>query len=168
MPIPSLKRVLDDDGRNGRCRSGQVGEICIRGPQVMQGHWNRPDRTAKVITPEGWLPHRRHGRDGRAQLLPASPTGVRDMIIVSGFKVFPNGSEDGGDDASGVLEVAITVGVRRAFGRSRQAGGGPEGPGAHRGAVARALPAPPDGLQGAAHHRSSAANPCPKTNVGRC
>ncbi|MBK9606473.1 MAG: AMP-binding protein [Betaproteobacteria bacterium] len=104
VPIPSTEAaILDDDGRP--VAIGDVNEICIRGPQVMKGYWNRPDETAKVFTRDGWL------RTGDMGFMDAQGTfkitdRKKDMIIVSGFKVFPNEIEDVVMLHPGVLEVA--------------------------------------------------------------
>ena len=72
---------------------GEVGEICVRGPQVMRGYWNRPDETAKVITADGWLRTGDMGvMDERGSFRITDRK--KDMIVVSGFKVFPNEIED--------------------------------------------------------------------------
>jgi long-chain acyl-CoA synthetase len=104
LPIPSTDvAILDEDDQEFGV--GQVGEICIRGPQVMKGYWKRPDETQKVFTKDGWL------RTGDMGYMDA--TGYvritdrkKDMIIVSGFKVFPNEIEDVVALHPGVLEVA--------------------------------------------------------------
>jgi long-chain acyl-CoA synthetase len=104
VPVPStLAAILDDDG--AEVAQGEVGEICVRGPQVMPRYWNRPDETAKVFTPDGWL------RTGDMGFVDARGTfritdRKKDMIIVSGFKVFPNQVEDAVALHPGVAEVA--------------------------------------------------------------
>jgi long-chain acyl-CoA synthetase len=104
VPIPSTEAaVLDDEGKP--LPVGEVGEVCIRGPQVMKGYWNRPDETAKVFTPDGWF------RTGDMGFMDANGSfkitdRKKDMIIVSGFKVFPNEVEDVVMLHPGVLEVA--------------------------------------------------------------
>ncbi|MDL1861104.1 long-chain-fatty-acid--CoA ligase [Betaproteobacteria bacterium PRO7] len=104
VPIPSTEAtVLDDQGKP--LPVGEVGEICIRGPQVMKGYWNRPDETAKVFTADGWF------RTGDMGFMDANGSfkitdRKKDMIIVSGFKVFPNEVEDVVMLHPGVLEVA--------------------------------------------------------------
>jgi long-chain acyl-CoA synthetase len=104
VPIPSTEAaILDDDGRE--MPLGEVGEICIRGPQVMKGYWNRPDETAKVFTADGWFRTGDMGfmdEGGRFKITDRK----KDMIIVSGFKVFPNEVEDVVMMHPGVLEVA--------------------------------------------------------------
>ena len=108
MPIPSTEAaILDDHGRP--MPVGEVGEICIRGPQVMAGYWNRPEETANVFTSDGWL------RTGDMGLMDERgyfriTDRKKDMIIVSGFKVFPNQIEDAVAMHPGVLEVGA-IGV---------------------------------------------------------
>ena len=108
VPLPSTDAaILDDDGN--AVALGTVGEICLRGPQVMKGYWKRPDEDAKVFTRNGWL------RTGDMGLMDARG-GIRitdrkkDMIVVSGFKVFPNEVEDVLTMHPGVLEAAA-IGV---------------------------------------------------------
>ena len=108
LPVPSTDAsVQDDDGK--QLPVGDVGELCLRGPQVMKGYWQRPDETAKVITPDGWL----HTGDiakmdekGYFYIVDRK----KDMILVSGFNVYPNEIEDVVAQIAGVLEVAA-VGV---------------------------------------------------------
>jgi len=108
VPIPSTEAaILDDQGVE--VAMGQVDEICIRGPQVMKGYWNRPDETAKVFTSDGWL------RTGDMGFMDARgyfkiTDRKKDMIVVSGFKVFPNEIEDVVMMHPGVLEAAA-IGV---------------------------------------------------------
>ena len=103
MPIPSTEAaILDDDG--GEVAVGEVGEICVRGPQVMPGYWNRPDETAKVFTGDGWLRTGDMGfMDERGYFKITDRK--KDMIVVSGFKVFPNQIEDVVAMHPGVAEV---------------------------------------------------------------
>ena len=89
--------------------SGEAGEVWVRGPQVMQGYWGRPDETKGVLTADGWL---RTGDIGAFD-----PQGFlklfdrkKDMVNVSGFKVFPNEVEDVVMLHPGVLEAAV-IGV---------------------------------------------------------
>jgi long-chain acyl-CoA synthetase len=108
LPVPSTQAaILDDDGQE--LPIGEVGEICIRGPQVMRGYWNRPEETAKVFTRDGWL---RTGDMGYADERGYFRITDRkkDMIIVSGFKVYPNQIEDAVAMHPGVAEVAA-IGV---------------------------------------------------------
>ena len=104
LPIPSTQAaILDDDGHE--LPGGEVGEICIRGPQVMPRYWNRPDETNKVFTHDGWL------RTGDVGFVDERgyfriTDRKKDMIVVSGFKVFPNQIEDAVSLHPGVAEVA--------------------------------------------------------------
>jgi long-chain acyl-CoA synthetase len=109
VPIPSTElAVLDDAGKE--LPLGEVGEICIRGPQVMQGYWNRPEETAKVFTEDGWLRTGDMGYvDERGYVRITDRK--KDLIVVSGFKVFPNEVEDVVMMHPGVLEVAA-IGAR--------------------------------------------------------
>jgi long-chain acyl-CoA synthetase len=108
LPIPSTDACLmDDDGK--LVALGEPGELCIRGPQVMDGYWQRPEETAKVIDSEGWL----HTGDiakmdvhGYFYIVDRK----KDMILVSGFNVYPNEIEDVIATMPQVLEVAA-VGV---------------------------------------------------------
>lgn len=108
LPIPSTDiAIRDDDGRD--VPLGQPGEICIRGPQVMAGYWNRPDETAKVMTPDGFFKTGDIGvMDARGYTRIVDRK--KDMILVSGFNVYPNEIEGVVAECPGVLEVAA-VGV---------------------------------------------------------
>ena len=89
---------------------GEVGEIGLRGPQVMKGYWNRPEETAHVFTADGWLRTGDMGvMDDRGSIRITDRK--KDMIVVSGFKVFPNEIEDVLTMHPGVLEAAA-IGVR--------------------------------------------------------
>jgi long-chain acyl-CoA synthetase len=106
-PLPSTEiSIRDDDGNE--LPLGSVGEICLRGPQVMRGYWNRPEETAKVMLPGGWL---RTGDVGRMDELGRTYIEDRkkDMIIVSGFNVYPNEVEGVVAQMPGVLEVAAVA-----------------------------------------------------------
>jgi long-chain acyl-CoA synthetase len=108
LPLPSTEIAIRDDQGND-LPIGEVGEICIRGPQVMAGYWNRPDETAKVMTKDGFFTSGDIGRmDERGYVTIVDRK--KDMIVVSGFKVFPNELEDMISRHPGVLEVAV-VGV---------------------------------------------------------
>jgi long-chain acyl-CoA synthetase len=108
MPVPSTQAViLDDDDRE--VPVGEVGEICVRGPQVMAGYWNRPDETAKVFTADGWLRTGDMGFVDERGYFKITDR-KKDMIVVSGFKVFPNQIEDAVALHPGVAEVAA-IGV---------------------------------------------------------
>lgn len=108
LPMPSTDiEIRDDDGKT--LPIGEIGEICIRGPQVMVGYWNRPDETAKVMTADGFF---RSGDIGFMN--PQGYTKIvdrkKDMILVSGFNVFPNEVEEVVAMHPGVLESAA-IGV---------------------------------------------------------
>jgi long-chain acyl-CoA synthetase len=108
LPISSTEvTIQDDDGRI--LGVGEVGELCVRGPQVMAGYWQRPEETSKVLWADGWL----HTGDmakmderGFCYIVDRK----KDMILVSGFNVYPNEIEDVIATHPGVLEVAA-VGV---------------------------------------------------------
>ena len=106
-PIPSTEiSIRDDDGR--ALPVGSVGEICIRGPQVMRGYWNRPEETAKVMLPGGWLRTGDVGRmDERGRTFIEDRK--KDMILVSGFNVYPNEIEGVVAQMPAVLEVAAVA-----------------------------------------------------------
>ncbi|TWI61454.1 long-chain acyl-CoA synthetase [Pseudoduganella lurida] len=108
LPIPSTEvRILDDEGNE--VALGQPGEIAIRGPQVMTGYWNRPDETAKVMTPDGFFKSGDVGvMDERGYVKIVDRK--KDMILVSGFNVYPNELEAVVSAHPGVLEVAC-IGV---------------------------------------------------------
>ncbi len=108
LPIPSTDIViLDDDGK--AVPNGQPGEIAIRGPQVMVGYWNRPDETAKVMTPDGFFKSGDVGvMDERGYVKIVDRK--KDMILVSGFNVYPNEIEAVVAAHPGVLECAC-IGV---------------------------------------------------------
>jgi long-chain acyl-CoA synthetase len=107
LPLPSTEvTIRDDDG--AELGINEVGEICLRGPQVMRGYWNRPDETAKVMLPDGWLRTGDIGRmDERGYVFIEDRK--KDIINVSGFKVFPNEVEDVVAAMPGVAEVAAVA-----------------------------------------------------------
>ncbi|MDZ4084605.1 MAG: AMP-binding protein, partial [Bdellovibrionales bacterium] len=83
--------MIDDDGKD--VALGETGEICIKGPQVMKGYWQRPDETANVMTADGWFKSGDIGfmdADGFSKIVDRK----KDMILVSGFNVYPNEVED--------------------------------------------------------------------------
>jgi long-chain acyl-CoA synthetase len=108
LPLPSTEvALLDDDGRE--VEAGTPGEIAVRGPQVMAGYWQRPDETARVMTPSGYLRTGDIGTvDERGYFRIVDRK--KDMIIVSGFNVYPNEVEDILTQMDGILECAA-VGV---------------------------------------------------------
>jgi long-chain acyl-CoA synthetase len=107
LPLPStLVKLVDDNGKE--VALGQEGELCVQGPQVMSGYWQRPDETAKVLS-NGWL------KTGDVAVMYESGffkivDRKKDMILVSGFNVYPNEVEEVIASHPGVLEVAA-VGV---------------------------------------------------------
>jgi long-chain acyl-CoA synthetase len=108
VPIPgTYMKCLDDEGRE--VPLGQPGEIAIQGPQVMAGYWQRPDETAKVMTPDGFFKTGDVGvMDERGYFKIVDRK--KDMVLVSGFNVYPNEVEDVVAKMDGVLECAV-VGV---------------------------------------------------------
>ena len=108
LPISSTDACIKNDD-NQILPQGEVGELCIKGPQVMKGYWQRPEETAKIIDADGWL-HTgdiaRMDEKGYFYIVDRK----KDMILVSGFNVYPNEIEDVIAMMPGVLEVAA-VGV---------------------------------------------------------
>ena len=104
FPLPSTEIVMRDDDGN-EVPLGEPGEICIRGPQVMAGYWNRADETAKVMYADGFFKTGDIGvmdERGQSKIVDRK----KDMILVSGFNVYPNEVEDVFAAHPGVLEVA--------------------------------------------------------------
>jgi long-chain acyl-CoA synthetase len=108
LPLPSTEiRILDEASKE--VPFGTAGEIAVRGPQVMAGYWQRPDETAKVMTPDGFFKTGDIGvMDARGYVKIVDRK--KDMILVSGFNVYPNEVEEVVASHPGVLEVAC-VGV---------------------------------------------------------
>jgi long-chain acyl-CoA synthetase len=108
LPVPSTEiSIRDDDGKE--VALGEPGEICARGPQVMAGYWQRPDETAKVMTPDGFFKTGDVGvmdAGGQVKIIDRK----KDMVLVSGFNVYPNEIEEVVAGHPGVLECAV-VGV---------------------------------------------------------
>ncbi|MCX7318992.1 MAG: long-chain fatty acid--CoA ligase [Hyphomicrobiales bacterium] len=108
LPVPSTYiSIRDDDGNE--VPLGQPGEICAKGPQVMSGYWNRPDETAKVMTADGFF------RTGDIGIMDAEGSTKiidrkKDMVLVSGFNVYPNEVEEVIASHPGVMECAV-IGV---------------------------------------------------------
>jgi long-chain acyl-CoA synthetase len=104
VPIPGTWfKLLDDEGRE--VAQGQPGEIAIKGPQVMAGYWQRPDETAKVMTPDGYFKSGDIGiidEQGFFKIIDRK----KDMILVSGFNVYPNEIEEVVGQLEGVMECA--------------------------------------------------------------
>jgi long-chain acyl-CoA synthetase len=108
LPLPSTEVTIRDDNGNV-LPLGEAGEICVRGPQVMLGYWQRPEQTRQVLTADGWLHTGDIGAfdpDGFLRLLDRK----KDMINVSGFKAFPSEVEDVATQYPGVHEAAA-IGV---------------------------------------------------------
>ncbi len=105
LPVPSTEvSIRDDDGNE--LPVGKPGELCVRGPQVMKGYWQRPDETAKVLSDDGWLKTgdvARLDENGYVYIVDR----LKDMILVSGFNVFPNEVETVIAGHDGVLEVGV-------------------------------------------------------------
>ena len=104
LPVPSTDVMIAGDDGNA-LPLGEVGEICIKGPQVMEGYWQRPQDTADVMLPGGWLRTGDVGRmdeDGYFWIEDRK----KDMILVSGFNVYPNEIENIIVELDGVLEAA--------------------------------------------------------------
>ena len=108
LPIPNTEiSIQDDDGNHLGIE--EAGELCVRGPQVMQGYWNRPEETKNTISEDGWLKTgdiAMVSEDGFVRIVDRK----KDMILVSGFNVYPNEIENVVQSHAGVLEVAA-VGV---------------------------------------------------------
>ncbi len=92
-PVPGTQlRIIDGDGKVLN-KATDRGELCVKGPQVMSGYWNRPEETAKVLSRDGWLKTgdiAAISEDGYVSIVDR----VKDMIIVSGFNVYPNEVEE--------------------------------------------------------------------------
>ncbi|UYL07938.1 AMP-binding protein [Bdellovibrio sp. SKB1291214] len=108
LPMPSTDvKLIDEDGNE--VKQGEAGELCAKGPQVMRGYWNRPEETAAVLTADGWLKTGDIATvdgDGFFKIVDRK----KDMILVSGFNVYPNEVEEVIASHPGVLEVAA-IGV---------------------------------------------------------
>jgi long-chain acyl-CoA synthetase len=108
LPLPGTDIMIADDGGNA-LPTGEIGEICVKGPQVMEGYWHRPQETADVMLPGGWLKTGDIGRmdsDGYIFIEDRK----KDMILVSGFNVYPNEVENVVVEMDGILEAAA-VGI---------------------------------------------------------
>jgi long-chain acyl-CoA synthetase len=107
LPISSTEIAIKDDAGKD-VEIGAVGEICVRGPQVMLGYWNRPDETAQVMLPDAWLRTGDIGRmDDRGFVYIEDRK--KDMILVSGFNVYPNEVEAVAVTHPGILEAAAVA-----------------------------------------------------------
>jgi long-chain acyl-CoA synthetase len=104
LPISSTEvRICDDQGKE--VGIGEVGEICIKGPQVMEGYWQKPEETAEVMLPGGWFRTGDVGRMNERGFVFIEDR-KKDMILVSGFNVYPNEIESVAVSMAGVLEAA--------------------------------------------------------------
>jgi len=104
IPVPStLCKIINDDGQE--LAIGEIGELCVKGPQVMKGYWLRQDATDEILDAEGWLKTGDIGliqEDGYLRIVDRK----KDMILVSGFNVYPNELEDVLATLPGVLQCA--------------------------------------------------------------
>ncbi|MBK7251572.1 MAG: AMP-binding protein [Gammaproteobacteria bacterium] len=107
LPVPSTEiSIRSDEGRDLGVEA--IGEICVRGPQVMREYWKRPDETANVMLPDGWLRTGDIGHiDARGYVFIEDRK--KDMIVVSGFNVYPNEVESAAVSHPGVLEAAAVA-----------------------------------------------------------
>lgn len=104
LPMPSTDIAIRDDESND-LKLGEVGEICVRGPQVMKGYWNRPEETARAIMPDGFFRTGDMGfmdEHGYTKIVDRK----KDMILVSGFNVYPNEIEEVAAGHPGIVESA--------------------------------------------------------------
>ncbi len=104
VPVPDTEvKVVDTE--DNTLPTGEAGELCVRGPQVMQGYWQRPEATAETLSKDGWL---RTGdiaviqEDGYIRIVDRK----KDMIVVSGFNVYPNEVEEVASAHPSVMECA--------------------------------------------------------------
>jgi long-chain acyl-CoA synthetase len=105
LPVPSTEvSVQDDDGK--LLAQGEVGELCVRGPQVMKGYWQKPEETARVISSDGWLKTGDVAQMDEMGFFRIVDR-LKDMILVSGFNVYPNEIESVIASHDGVLEVGV-------------------------------------------------------------
>ena len=151
LPMPNTElTLLDDDGNE--VPLGTPGEIAIRGPQVMAGYWQRPDETAKVMTADGFFRTGDIGvvdERGYFKIVDRK----KDMILVSGFNVYPNEVEDVVTQMDGILECAAVGMPDAKAGEAVKLVIVQEEPGRHRGRRARLLRGAPDRLQAAEDRR---------------
>jgi long-chain acyl-CoA synthetase len=107
LPVPSTYVTARDDAGN-ELGVNETGEICVKGPQVMQGYWQRPDETAGVMLPDGWIRTGDIGRIDERGFVYLEDR-KKDMITVSGFKVYPNEVEEVATQLPGVFEAAAVA-----------------------------------------------------------
>ena len=105
LPVPSTEVSIQDEDGN-ILPQGESGELCVRGPQVMKGYWNREDETAKVMTDDGWLKTGDVASMDKAGFFTILDR-LKDMILVSGFNVYPNEIEAIVMEHEGVSEVGV-------------------------------------------------------------
>ncbi|MDF2939534.1 MAG: long-chain-fatty-acid--CoA ligase [Gammaproteobacteria bacterium] len=105
LPIPSTEVQIRDHS-NKALPYGEIGELCVKGPQVMQGYWNNPTETQKALDQDGWL-HTADGAYMDEQGYVYIVDRLKDMIIVSGFNVYPAEVEQVIKSMPGVNEVAV-------------------------------------------------------------
>lgn len=108
LPIPSTE-VSAQDADGNILPAGEIGELCVRGPQVMKGYWNKPEETRQVLSESGWFRTGDMGRMDEAGYFYIVDR-KKDMINVSGFNVYPNEIEDVLAMHEGILEAGV-VGV---------------------------------------------------------
>lgn len=105
LPLPSTDvKICDEEGHE--CSLGEVGELWVRGPQIMKGYWNKPEKTKRVLSEDGWLRTgdlARMDEKGYIYLVDR----LNDVIIVSGFNVYPTEVEEVISSIEGVHEVAV-------------------------------------------------------------
>ena len=149
MPSTDIA-IRDMEGRDPPL--GQPGELCIKGPQVMAGYWNKPEETANVMTADGYPAHRRHRPDRRARLhLHRRPEEGHDPRLR--LQRLSERDRRRGDDASRRARGRRGRSAGREVGRSGQDRGRAQGRGRHRRRDHRPLPRAPDRLQDAAPRR---------------
>ena len=108
LPLSSTEVSIQNE-QGEQLPIGEIGELCIRGPQVMKGYWQRPDETAKVMSDDGWFRSgdmAKFDEDGFVYIVDR----LKDMILVSGFNVYPNEVEEVIAGHEAVTEVGV-VGV---------------------------------------------------------
>jgi len=112
LPLPSTEAKIVDVASDVDLPSGQIGELLVRGPQLMQGYWNRPAETAEVLTPDGWLRTgdlARMDADGFFQVIERK----KEMIVAGRYNIYPRDVEEVLYEHPKVLEAAV-AGVPRA------------------------------------------------------
>jgi long-chain acyl-CoA synthetase len=116
LPVPSTEvSIRDEQGKE--CSIGESGELCVRGPQIMQGYWNNPEETSKVFYSDGFLRTGDFGHIDEQGFVYLTDR-IKDLIIISGFNVYPHEIEGVIAQMDKVLEVAV-VGVQSKSGNER-------------------------------------------------